>query len=209
VVCAQCPINPNRINGQSSDSKADPVQRAGNELFFPPRLHESKVNGAKECIENWFNDYPVPTELQHVTPLFRTVRKGPPRQFTRSTFLSDFKYVCRRAMDCTGTELRYEQWGTHTFRVGGMNALQDAGASVAEIMALGHWRSDAWLLYSRRSRPRVAQAAGISHTPHFRTHHTRNKSLLNTPPPTHTEREPVEVSGAKPHKQAVVPIATI
>ena len=36
-----------------------------------------------------------------------------------------------------------------------MNALQDAGASVPEIMALGHWRSDAWMLYSRRNRPRL------------------------------------------------------
>jgi hypothetical protein len=136
-------------------SKADPVQRAGNELFFPGRLPESKVNGAKECIENWFNDYPVHPELQHVTPLFRTVRTGTPTQFTRATFLNDFKWVCRQALECTGTELRYSQWGTHAFRVGGMNALQDAGASVAEIMALGHWRSDAWLAYSRRSRPRL------------------------------------------------------
>ena len=51
----------------------------------------------------------------------------------------------------------YSQWGTHAFRVGGMNELQGAGAGVAEIMAIGHWRSDAWLLYSRRNRPRLMQ----------------------------------------------------
>jgi hypothetical protein len=38
-----------------------------------------------------------------------------------------------------------------------MNELQDAGAGVAEIMAIGHWRSDAWLLYSRRNRSRLMQ----------------------------------------------------
>ena len=38
-----------------------------------------------------------------------------------------------------------------------MNALQDAGASVTEIMALGHWRSDAWMLYSRRNKPRLRE----------------------------------------------------
>jgi hypothetical protein len=51
----------------------------------------------------------------------------------------------------------YSQWGTHAFRVGGMNELQGAGAGVAEIMAIGHWRSDAWLLHSRRNRPRLMQ----------------------------------------------------
>ena len=73
------------------------------------------------------------------------------RLIKRNEFVRDFRWVCRLA------KLQYNQWGTHAFRVGGMNALQDAGASVAEIMALGHWRSDAWLLYSRRNRPRLQE----------------------------------------------------
>ena len=136
-------------------SKADRVQRVGNDLFFPGKLPEAAVKGAKECIEDFLNDYPVPLHLQGVVPLFRTVRQGAASQMTRSMFIYDFKVVCRAAIAKTGTELRYSQWGTHAFRVGGMNALQDAGASVAEIMALGHWKSDAWLLYSRRNRPRL------------------------------------------------------
>jgi hypothetical protein len=136
-------------------SKMDRVQRVGNDLYFPGMLPESNVKGAKECIEDFVNDYPVMKHLQPVVPLFRTVRQGAASQMTRSMFLHDFKIVCRAAKAHTGTELWYSQWGTHAFRVGGMNALQDAGASVAQIMALGHWKSDAWLLYSRRNRPQL------------------------------------------------------
>jgi hypothetical protein len=56
--------------------------------------------------------------------------------------------------------MQYLKWaGTHAFRVGGMDALQDAGASdgVSDIMALGHWRSDVWVLYSRRNKPRLRE----------------------------------------------------
>jgi hypothetical protein len=132
-------------------SKADPVQRVGNELFFPGKDPGEELDGAKECVENFLNDYPVPLPLQSLVPLLRSARVGPTGQMTRSAFLHDFKIVCRAA------GLRYEQWGTHAFRVGGMNELQDAGAGVAEIMAIGHWRSGAWLLYSRRNRPRLMQ----------------------------------------------------
>ena len=132
-------------------SKSDPVQRVGNELFMPGKEPGEELDGAKECIENFLNDYPVALHFQSLVPLLRTVRVGPSGQMTRAAFLHDFKVVCREA------GLRYEQWGTHAFRVGGMNELQDAGAGVAEIMAIGHWRSDAWLLYSRRNRPRLMQ----------------------------------------------------
>jgi hypothetical protein len=132
-------------------SKSDPVQRVGNELFLPGKEPGEDLNGAKECIENYLNDYPVALHFQALVPLLRTARVGPAGQMTRATFLHDFKVVCREA------GLRYSQWGTHAFRVGGMNELQDAGAGVAEIMAIGHWRSDAWLLYSRRNRPRLMQ----------------------------------------------------
>jgi hypothetical protein len=85
-----------------------------------------------ECVENFLNDYPVPLHFQSLVPLLRSQRVGPAGQMTRAAFLHDFKAVCHE------TGLRYEQWGTHAFRVGGMNELQDAGASVAEIMAIGH-----------------------------------------------------------------------
>ena len=46
----------------------------------------------------------------------------------------------------------YAKYGAHAFRVGGVVAMQDAGASAVEVMAQGRWRSDAWRVYSRRSK---------------------------------------------------------
>ena len=106
-----------------------------------------------ENIIHFMHDYPIERQLHGITPLLRDKREGIQRQIKRNEFIRDFKMVCRAA------NMQYERWGTHAFRVGGMNALQDAGASVPEIMALGHWRSDAWLLYSRRNKPRLQEWA--------------------------------------------------
>ena len=138
-----------RIECRMPPSKSDPIQRIGNELIFPCKLERQDRDGAMENIVNFMNAYPINRSFHGITPLLREKREGAQRQITRAEFIRDFKMVCRAA------DLRYEQWGTHAFRVGGMNALQDAGASVPEIMALGHWRSDAWMLYSRRNRPRL------------------------------------------------------
>ena len=132
-------------------SKSDPIQRVGNELIFPRKLERSDPDGAMENIVNFMIDYPIPKNMHSLTPLMRSRRQGAQRQIQRNEFINDFRRVCKIA------GLQYSQWGTHAFRVGGMNALQDAGASVAEIMALGHWRSDAWMLYSRRNRPRLRE----------------------------------------------------
>jgi hypothetical protein len=133
-------------------SKADPIQRRGNELIFPRKIDFAMdPDGALENIVHFFNDYLIARRMHSVTPLLRSRRAGAQRLIKRNEFVRDFRWVCR--LD----GLQYKQWGTHAFRVGGMNALQDAGASVAEIMALGHWRSDAWLLYSRRKRPRLQE----------------------------------------------------
>ena len=145
------PAGSNFATSRMPPSKSDPVQRVGNELFLPGKEPGEDLNGAKECIENFLNDYPVALHFQPLVPLLRTTRVGPAGQMSRASFLHDFKVVCREA------NLQYSQWGTHAFRVGGMNELQDAGAGVAEIMAIGHWRSDAWLLYSRRNRPKLMQ----------------------------------------------------
>jgi hypothetical protein len=103
---------------------------------------------------NFMNAYPIDRELHHLTPLLRDKREGVQRQITRAEFIRDFKMVCRAA------DLQYPQWGTHAFRVGGMNALQDAGASVPEIMALGHWRSDAWMTYSSQAQQTASARVG-------------------------------------------------
>jgi hypothetical protein len=73
---------------------------------------------------------------------------------SHNSFWSGFKAVCRTA------KIRYEVLGKHCFRVGGMNALQEANASVCEIMALGRWRSDAWKAYARRNRRTLMRWTG-------------------------------------------------
>jgi hypothetical protein len=149
-----------RIECRMPPSKSDPIQRAGNELIFPCKMEPDDIDGAMENIAHFMNKYPVDLELHRLTPLLllRDKREGVQRQIRRHEFIRDFKMVCRTA------SMRYERWGTHAFRVDGMHAMQDAGASVPEIMALGHWRSDTWLLYSRRNRPRLqAWAKQILH----------------------------------------------
>ena len=79
------------IQSRMPPSKSDPVQRVGNELHFPGKLPEARVKGAKECIEDFVNDYPVPAHLHKVSPLFRTTREGAASQMTRAMFLHDFK----------------------------------------------------------------------------------------------------------------------
>jgi hypothetical protein len=111
-------------------SKSGPIQRVGNELIFPKKLERSDPDGAMENIVNFMIDYPSPKGMHSLTPLMRSRRQGAQRQIQRNEFINDFRRVCKSA------GLQYSQWGTHAFRVGGMNALQDAGASVAEIMAL-------------------------------------------------------------------------
>jgi len=130
-------------------SKADPIQRVGNELIFPKKMDRHDPDGALENIVKFMIDYPIVKALHSITPLMRSRRSGAQRQIKRNEFVNDFRKVCRLA------DMQYSMWGTHAFRVGGMNALQDAGASVSEIMALGHWRSDAWMLYSCRNKPRL------------------------------------------------------
>jgi len=56
---------------------------------------------------------------------------------------------------CTKAGVDNKELGTHAFRVGGMNHLQESGATVAQIMAIGRWSSDAYKLYSRRNRKRL------------------------------------------------------
>ena len=147
-----CPAQVHFIECRMPPSKSDPIQRQGNELIFPQKIDPvHDIDGAMENIINFMNDYPIPRAQHSITPLLRDKRDGVQRQIRRTEFIRDFKWICREA------GLQYSKWGTHAFRVGGMNALQDAGASVPEIMALGHWRSDAWLLYSRRNRPRLQE----------------------------------------------------
>ena len=72
------------------------------------------------------------------------------QQVNAAVFMAAFN----RAVKAAGINLHF---GTHCFRVGGVNTLQDMGVGPAEIMAMGRWASDVWSLYARRNRMRLLQ----------------------------------------------------
>ena len=126
-------------------SKADPTGR-NDPFHLPMCLGNSQV--LAPCWSLWFflAAFPIPLVARQSTPLFRATPKAFSPQIKHYAFDVSFKAACRSA------GIRYEGFGKHRYRVGGLNALQDAGCSVAQIMAAGHWRSDAWMVYSRRNR---------------------------------------------------------
>ena len=65
-------------------------------------------------------------------------------------FMALFRQVCEQA------GILGPPFGTHCFRVGGLNALQDVGCGPAELMAFGRWASDVWRVYARRDHRRLA-----------------------------------------------------
>ena len=126
-------------------TKPDQSGQRGDELFFP--RSGSAMAGTFELVRDFVNDFPL-ARWRHDAPWFRSTRLSAPSLVTHAQFMADFRYLCRlrQLAPPTGT------WGKHAFRVGGLNALQHAGASSVEILALGRWTGDAWRVYSRRHR---------------------------------------------------------
>ena len=56
----------------------------------------------------------------------------------------------RRTLSKAG--LPYEDYGTHSFRIGGFNRLFHMGAPIELIKRIGGWSSDAWQEYVRIQR---------------------------------------------------------
>lgn len=153
--------------------KADQFGERGDELLFPA-ADTAGHEGTFEVTRDFVNAYPVDRRLHPTTAWFRmkeTVKATVGALSMTNTdlyhtdangsvyyakyngglvserhFWGGFKALCRTA------NIRFDKLGKHCFRVGGMNALQFANASVVEIMALGRWRSDAWRAYARRTR---------------------------------------------------------
>jgi hypothetical protein len=132
-------------------SKADPFA-CNHPLYLPlGRMEKARFS---PCWNLWFMvaTHPVDPTVADQVPLFQASVSGVPRstppftQVKAAVFWSDFKRFCRLA------DVQYSQFGTHAFRVGGMNALQDAGVGGPEIMAMGRWASDCFTHYSRRQR---------------------------------------------------------
>ena len=153
--------------------KADQFGERGDELMFPT-ADTTGHEGTFEVTRDFVNAYPVDRRLHPTTPWFRQTEVVKVTAKALSMTNTDLYHTdingtvyyakyngglvsegqfweCFKAL-CRSADIRFEKLGKHCFRVGGMNALQFANASVVEIMALGRWRSDAWRAYVRRTR---------------------------------------------------------
>jgi hypothetical protein len=118
------------------------------------------LNAAGPAMWRYMRQYPVRRERAGYTPLFRQERTECSARLTKAVFMTAFHKLCRKA------GIQYSAYGTHCFRVGGVNRLMDLGATAPQICALGRWQSDCWQLYARRERVRLeGLTAAMSATP--------------------------------------------
>ena len=135
-------------------TKADPTA-ANDPYYLPVASGKSRVLAPCWALWCFLGAHPVPLVARHSTPLFRIAPAAFSPQIKDYGFSVSFKAACRAA------NIRYSVFGKHRYRVGGLNALQDAGCSVTQIMAAGHWKSDAWKVYSRRQRTKLMHYSNL------------------------------------------------
>ena len=133
-------------------SKADPFAY-NSDLFFPKPSAGAKFVTAFSAIKWLLTLYPIRDHLTGVVPLLRDSIRIPCNQVKASTFMGGFKAACRIA------DIQYAGYGTHCWRVAGMNRLGDLHAGPMVISAHGHWASDAWGDYSRRNQLQLMEWA--------------------------------------------------
>ena len=104
--------------------------------------------GACQAIWALLSAFPVPASSAFCCPLFAADR-GSALQMSKQSFSKWFA-----AAMTAGGHADHAKFGAHCFRVGGVVAMQEAGASVSEVMAQGRWKSDVWKLYCRRGKRR-------------------------------------------------------
>ena len=126
-------------------TKADPTAK-NDPYYLPMSAGEAKFLCPCWVLWRMLAAFPVPAHGEQQTALFRASPKPLAKQIGYAAFHKLFRAACRKA------NVQYAGYGKHCFRVGGLNALQDAGCSVPQLMAMGHWKSDAWTVYARRSR---------------------------------------------------------
>ena len=151
-------------------SSADARKRvhlvASSKLKMPPSKCDPEANnlplyltGAVGGVQEWLSpatqifllqgDCPTVSDAEaQYCVLFPKSRKSV-QPISAANMLKVAKAMCSKA------SIDPDNLGTHAFRVGGMNHLQESGATIAQIMAIGRWSSDAWKLYSRRNRKRL------------------------------------------------------
>ena len=71
----------------------------------------------------------------------------------------DYNQRLKLALRAIG--IRSERYGTHSGRIGGATMLWEGGASDAEIMELGRWKSDSWKIYCRQVRTKCLRLSKL------------------------------------------------
>jgi hypothetical protein len=150
----------------SADAMARVHMLSSSKLEMPPSKCDPEANNlplyliaAVGGVEEWLSPATQIFLLQGESPvvdraeaqycvLFPASKKAV-QPITATNLLKVAKSMCSKA------SIDPSNLGTHAFRVGGMNHLQESGATIAQIMAIGRWSSDAWKLYSRRNRKRL------------------------------------------------------
>ena len=84
---------------------------------------------------------PIPAAQRGTTPLFRDPKTNDPLR------TGALRRLTRLLMSCIGE--KPEQFGLHSFRIGGATALFAAGATPLTIRMMGRWSSDCYRLYVR------------------------------------------------------------
>ena len=132
-------------------SKADPLGL--NEPLFFPAQQPGTIDALSPCTFFWQLCclHPVPRSRHSITPLFPESMDDRSKRLQLSTFKKKWKQLCKQA------NLPHEALGTHALRRGGLVRLQDLNCSLAQMMALGRWKSDAVKIYQRRNKVKLMQ----------------------------------------------------
>lgn len=117
--------------------------------------HDAPINWPSAVMRMLQSD-PSPTDVEAAgrTPLFRDVRnigKGDPGGEPLKGYWMR-RLIQSLVAECSvwfGSDRKPEDFGIHSFRIGKLNDLLQAGATVFEVSTMGRWVSDAVLRYHR------------------------------------------------------------
>lgn len=161
---------------------SEPLPDTDREMTLDPPVNKCSNAHTGRLITGAFNDEctnwpsaidhmiavdPVPHHLRHVTPLFRDTRDMGKRH-KDGTFkpggkplAGDFMRRTIRALVSDNKEWFGNRlpgvFGLHSFRIGGLNAALEAGASYMECCSLGRWASASVLAYQRMPKAAAHQ----------------------------------------------------
>jgi hypothetical protein len=71
----------------------------------------------------------------------------------------DYSSYLKRALSSIG--IPSESYDTHSGRIGGATMLWEGGASDAEIMEYGRWKSDSWKVYCRQVKSKCIKLSRL------------------------------------------------